>query len=186
MSEPVDKAVTVALPLDLPFIDVGGLSIPDIGSLSPEDLTDEEAKNPAIPGIGTGVTAADIEKAASAAISGAMASVIAKAEAQEQAVDDTMSEPDGLGAIFISKFPFSIPWDVAKAVGLLAAPPVTPRWEMDFMSPISGRVGGFRGDTTVVIDFGEYPIVGVVTRWFSTVMFIYALASGTKRLIWTA
>lgn len=104
----------------------------------------------------------------------------------DQVVGEAMAEPESLGAVFISKFPFSIPWDVAKAIQLLAAPPVTPYWEVDFMQPIAGRVGGFQGSTTIVIDFGEYPIVGIATRWFSTLMFVYALASGTKKLIWTA
>lgn len=109
----------------------------------------------------------------------------ALARAQEAALDEAMKDPDSLGAVFISKFPFCIPWDVAKAVSLLAAPPVTPRWELDFMEPVARRTG-VSGDTTVVIDMSDYELVGVVTRWTSTIMFIYALASGTKRLIWTA
>ncbi len=99
---------------------------------------------------------------------------------------EALTEPDSLGAVFISKFPFSIPWDIFRALKLLAAPPVTPRWEVDFLAPIADKVGGWNGDTTVVIDFGKYPIVGVVTRWLSTILFGYALASATKKLIWTA
>lgn len=120
------------------------------------------------------------------ALADSMAGVIAKADAQQQTVENSLAEPDDLGAVFISRFPFCIPWDFVKAIKLLAAPPVTPRWELDFMAPIASRVGGWRGDTTVVLDFDEYPLVGILTRWTSSVLFVYALISGTKRLIWTA
>lgn len=104
----------------------------------------------------------------------------------DQTVNEVMTEPDSLGAVLISKFPFSIPWDVAKAISLLAAPPVTPRWEVDFLAPMSDMVGGWQGSTAIVLDFGEYPIIGITTRWLSTLMFVYALATCTKRYIWTA
>lgn len=183
LDAPVEKAVTVTLPSDLSFTDVGGISVPDIGSLTGEELTGEKAgedtpaKNPAI-------TVGEISQAVTDAIAGTKTE--AKAVDQALAVENALAEPDSLGAVFISKFPFSIPWDVYKAIELLAAPPVTPYWEVDFMQPIAGRVGGFRGSTTIVIDFGRYPIVGIATRWTSTLLFVYALAMGTKKLIWTA
>ena len=78
---------------------------------------------------------------------------------------------DKLGAALTSRFPFSIPWDVYKGVTLLAAPP---------------KVGGWKGSTKIVLDFSEYEIIGQVCRWTSTIGFCLMLASGTKRLIWTA
>ncbi len=95
-------------------------------------------------------------------------------------------ESSGLGALFISKFPFSIPWDLAKAVGLLAAPAVTPYWEIDLYAPIEHRVGSWAGDTTIEIDFSDFEILGQLSRWMSTILFVFALAAGTKRFIWTA
>lgn len=91
-----------------------------------------------------------------------------------------------LGAALTSRFPFSIPWDVYKGVTLLAAPPKAPYFEVDFMAPIADRVGGWQGSTKIVLDFSEYEIIGQVCRWTSTIGFCLMLATGTKRLIWTA
>lgn len=93
---------------------------------------------------------------------------------------------DKLGAALTSRFPFSIPWDVYKGVTLLAAPPKAPYFEVDFMAPIADRVGGWKGSTKIVLDFSEYEIIGQVCRWTSTIGFCLMLATGTKRLIWTA
>lgn len=101
------------------------------------------------------------------------------------ALEDVAKEQESLGAVFISKFPFCIPWDMYHAVKLLSAPTKTPYWEIDFLAPISGRVGGWRGSTKVVIDMGEYEIIGQVSRWVSTILFCATLISGTKKLVWT-
>ena len=91
-----------------------------------------------------------------------------------------------LGAALVTRFPFSIPWDVVKGIKLVAAPAEAPRWEVDFLAPIAGRVGGWKGSTKVVIDMGQYEIIGQVCRWTSMIGFCLILASGTKKLIWTA
>jgi len=85
---------------------------------------------------------------------------------------ETLPDVDGLGlpalgAALTSRFPFSIPWDVYKGISLLAAPPKTPYFEVDFMAPIADRVGGWKGSTTIVLDFSEYEIIGQVCRWTS-------------------
>ena len=102
------------------------------------------------------------------------------------ALEDVAAAEKSLGAILVQKFPFSIPWDFANAVKLLAAPAQVPRWEVDFLAPISGRVGGWKGNTTIVIDMGQYPVVGQLCRWITTILFCAALIGATKRLIWTA
>ena len=91
-----------------------------------------------------------------------------------------------LGAALTSRFPFSIPWDLFRAVRLLAAPAKAPYFEVDFMAPLADEVGGWKGSTKVVLDFGQYAIIGQVSRWTSTIGFCLMLASATKRLIWTA
>ena len=91
-----------------------------------------------------------------------------------------------LGAALITRFPFSIPWDIYKGVSLLAAPPKAPYFEVDFLEPIAYRVGGWRGNTTIVLYFSEYEVIGQICRWTSTIGFCLFLASATKRLIWTA
>lgn len=121
----------------------------------------------------------------------------ASAEIVDEAVEpvdppaEELPDVDGLGlpalgAALTSRFPFSIPWDVYKGVTLLAAPPKAPYFEVDFMAPIADRVGGWQGSTKIVLDFSEYEIIGQVCRWTSTIGFCLMLASGTKRLIWTA
>lgn len=91
-----------------------------------------------------------------------------------------------LGAALTSRFPFSIPWDFFRAVQLLAAPAKAPYFEVDFMEPLADDVGGWQGDTTVILDFSEYAIIGQISRWTSTIGFCLMLAGATKRLIWTA
>lgn len=91
-----------------------------------------------------------------------------------------------LGAALTSRFPFSIPWDFFWAVQLLAAPAKAPYFEVDFMEPLADKVGGWQGSTKVVLDFGQYAIIGQISRWTSTIGFCLMLAGSTKRLIWTA
>lgn len=91
-----------------------------------------------------------------------------------------------LGEALTSRFPFSIPWDIAKAIRLLAAPEKAPYFEVDFLEPLADDVGGWQGSTAIVLDFSQYAILGQLSRWTSTIGFCLALASGTKRLIWTA
>lgn len=114
--------------------------------------------------------------------------------AGEEVVDPPAEEiPDvddlglhALGQALTSRFPFSIPWDFFRAVQLLAAPAKAPYFEVDFMEPLADDVGGWQGDTTVVLDFSEYAIIGQISRWTSTIGFCLMLAGATKRLIWTA
>lgn len=116
-------------------------------------------------------------------------------EAAGEAVVDPPAEeiPDvdnlglpALGVALTSRFPFSIPWDFFRAVSLLAAPAKAPYFEVDFMEPLADDVGGWQGDTTVILDFSEYAIIGQISRWTSTIGFCLMLAGATKRLIWTA
>lgn len=114
--------------------------------------------------------------------------------AGEEVVDPPAEEiPDvdnlglpALGQALTSRFPFSIPWDFFRAVSLLAAPAKAPYFEVDFMEPLADDVGGWQGDTTVILDFSEYAIIGQISRWTSTIGFCLMLAGATKRLIWTA
>ncbi len=91
-----------------------------------------------------------------------------------------------LGQALTSRFPFSIPWDFFRAVKLLAAPAKAPYFEVDFMEPLADEVGGWKGSTTIVLDFAEYALIGQISRWTSTIGFCLMLAGVTKRLIWTA
>ena len=156
----------VALP-DLPTIKVEGYDVPAVGELTSADVL-----------VGEGTIDPPIETNPPIVDEGTMVGDIA--------IEDVAAVQDDLGAFFMQKFPFCIPWDLTRAVKLLAAPAEAPRWEVDLMAPIEHRVGSWAGDTTIVLDMGEYEIIGTVCRWTSLVMFAFSLISATKRLIWTA
>ena len=173
----------------------GSISVTQPGTYSPAvDDTGDKATVVTIPGLDTEI----------AGINELLQAILDKLAANEMAAtgsvaqQPTPEQPDeekpdlnglglpALGAALVTRFPFSIPWDVVKGIKLVAAPAEAPRWEVDFLAPIAGRVGGWKGSTKVVIDMGEYPIIGQVCRWTSMIGFCLILASGTKKLIWTA
>lgn len=173
----------------------GSISVTQPGTYSPAvDDTGDKATVVTIPGLDTEIAGinellqAILDKLAANELT--TSATIAQQPTPEQP-DEEKPDIDGLGlpalgAALMTRFPFSIPWDVVKGIKLVAAPAEAPRWEVDFLEPISGRVGGWKGSTKVVIDMGEYPIIGQVCRWTSMIGFCLILASGTKKLIWTA
>lgn len=85
-----------------------------------------------------------------------------------------------LKALFFSKFPFCLPWDIANAVSLIAAPAEAPHFEIDLFQNMDIP---FVGDTTITFDMSEYPVVGQVSRWTTTIGFCIMLMLITRRLI---
>lgn len=172
----VDVSPSISIPATIP--DTQELTI-STGAAS--DLTLDQALEQILAAIAAGELSATKEIAEAGTATG------------EDVVPVDEAYPDvgelGLHALadtLTTRFPFSIPWDIAKAVKLLAAPPKTPRFEVDFFAPISYRFGGKLGNTKIVLDFSsEYEIIGQVSRWTSTIGFCLMLASGTKKLIWT-
>ena len=173
----------------------GSISVTQPGTYSPAvDDTGDKATVVTIPGLDTEI----------AGINELLQAILDKLVANELTTSATIAQqptpeqpdeekPDlnglglpALGAALVTRFPFSIPWDVVKGIKLVSAPAEAPRWEVDFLAPISGRVGGWKGSTKVVIDMGQYEIIGQVCRWTSMIGFCLILASGTKKLIWTA
>ena len=173
----------------------GSISVTQPGAYSPAvDDTGDKATVVTIPGLDTEIAGinellhAILDKLAANELT--TSATIAQQPTPEQPDEE---KPDlsglglpALGAALVTRFPFSIPWDVVKGIKLVAAPAEAPRWEVDFLAPIAGRVGGWKGSTKVVIDMGQYEIIGQVCRWTSMIGFCLILASGTKKLIWTA
>lgn len=183
------------------------LSLTDLGIVESSSLSAEKPAEVHYPDVAEdgsqvyevtyqGVTATDIEGIIQGAVDRILAGTAAIAGEVTQAQDvpaepEVPPELDGLdlpalGAALTSRFPFSIPWDVARGISLLAAPAEAPYWEVDFLAPIAYRVGGWGGSTTVVLDFSEFEILGQLSRWMSTIGFCLMLAASTKRLIWVA
>ena len=171
------------------------ITVAQPGALTPTyDDTEEKATIITIPGLDTEIAGinellqAILDKLAANELT--TSATIAQQPTPEQP-DEEKPDLDGLGlpalgAALMTRFPFSIPWDVVRGIKLLAAPAEAPYWEVDFLAPIAGRVGGWKGSTKVVIDMGQYEIIGQLCRWTSTIGFCLVLAAGTKKLIWTA
>lgn len=175
--------------------DASACSATQPGALTPTyDDTEEKATIITIPGLDTEIAGinellqAILDKLAANELT--TSATIAQQPTPEQP-DEEKPDLDGLGlpalgTALMTRFPFSIPWDVVRGIKLLAAPAEAPYWEVDFLAPIAGRVGGWKGSTKVVIDMGQYEIIGQLCRWTSTIGFCLVLAAGTKKLIWTA
>ena len=105
----------------------------------------------------------------------------AQTAADASAADETQSS---LAGLFFSKFPFCIPFDLAAAIKLVAAPAVAPRFEWDGIRQLDLPVT-WRGSTKIVFDMGEerWQVVGEVCRWTSLVGFCIALMLVTRKVM---
>lgn len=165
------------------FVSIGAkaIDIPDTAA-----IPDDQAL-----GIDTGTNAADMAEIKTLVVDKAVAGELSATVTGATAIPGTVTDVDGLGlpsiaTVITQKFPFSIPWDIARGIELLAAPPEAPRWSVDFMAPIAYRVGAWQGDTTVTLDMAEFPLVGQVCRWAFTIGFCLLLAAATKKIAWVA
>lgn len=172
----LDVAETITIPEGLTDSQSVALDVGATDSMSIQDI---------LQGILDAILAGDLAASAEV-VDAAEVPVDPPEEPDPPVVPEIPEGLDRLGAALTSRFPFSIPWDVYKGVKLLAAPAKAPYFEVDFLAPIAHRVGGWKGSTKIVLDFSEYEIIGQVCRWTSTIGFCLMLASGTKRLIWTA
>lgn len=76
-------------------------------------------------------------------------------------------------------FPFSIPWDIAFCLGLLAQEPQTPIFDVPY--PYGYRSGALVY-ASVRVDFTPWNGVALIIRRIMTVLFAYMLAWATPRL----
>ncbi len=81
----------------------------------------------------------------------------------------------GLADLFRTRFPFSIPWDIAAFVAALSAPPETPYYEI----PITLERYGI--DERIVIDLGDFEIISKISRTFLTVIWSMYLMNLTLK-----
>ena len=147
------------------------------------DLTLDDALDQILAAIAAGQLSATKEIAEAGTATGEGEVVTPVEESMPVIADLGLPE---LGATLTTRFPFSIPWDVTRAIKLLAAPAKTPYFEVDFFAPVADTFGGFPASTKLVLDFSQFEILGQLSRWTSTIGFCLLLASGTKKLIWTA
>ena len=83
-----------------------------------------------------------------------------------------------LSAIWLSKFPFCIPWDLKQGVSQLLAPAEAPTFDIPFKN------ARLNIDETIHIDFSQYESVASVSRWFFSACWVIILIMLTKKMIW--
>jgi len=82
-----------------------------------------------------------------------------------------------LPALVMTRFPFCIPFDLARAFSNLVAPPVVPSWDIPF---VMDRYGF---NETIHISFEEFSVLATITRWGFSVVFLIGLILVTRNLI---
>lgn len=132
-----------------------GTKVPDIPYDTPIDtstgktLTDTDVDNPDVPGTG---------------------------EDTKTDVDWPSAGDLSLPQLIISKFPFSIPFDVARLIGLLEAEPKAPV----FVVPLKyGKIM----DEQITLDLSQWDDVIRIVRWGELICFVAALAVVTRNYI---
>lgn len=90
---------------------------------------------------------------------------------------DDATDDLALGLETISKkFPFSIPWDIAAIITLLAAEPEVPHFEI----PIAVESIGY--EHTIIIDLTDWVPLSKVSRFLLSVLFLLYLLSLSRKI----
>lgn len=93
---------------------------------------------------------------------------------------DTVNWPSAsdlsLPQLIISKFPFCIPFDVARLIGLLEADPITPVFHVPL------KVGTIL-DEEIVLDLSQWDNVVRIIRWGELIVFVAGLVLVTRNYI---
>lgn len=82
-----------------------------------------------------------------------------------------------LPIVLMNKFPFCIPFDLAKAFGSLQAAPQAPRFEVPF------EIASLNYSYNFVLDLDDFNGVVKIARWFILLAFIITLIMATRGLI---
>lgn len=92
--------------------------------------------------------------------------------------------PDlSISASITNRFPFCLPFDLARAVKLLVAEPVTPKWHVPIKIPLAKVLGGGYWDMSFDIDFKDFETLSVFSRWFFTLIFTFGLIFVTSKIV---
>lgn len=169
---------TIVMPLEvgtdnLPATDTDGYFIP---ATDTEDL------------IGTGIS--DLQNEDTSGLDVPMPTPTPTTEPQiypDMTQTDTATETEfdnpNKRALYQTKFPFSLPWDLKAIFMLLQAPAKAPKWEIDVVTPELKSKIGITRETKFVFDMGEFELVGKVTRFFTFIGFCLTLIFVTRNII---
>lgn len=97
---------------------------------------------------------------------------------------EAMIDDETLTGLFVTKFPWCIPFDLYFAISAFAADPVTPEFEIDLFEGVSWDSLDLSG-TEMTLSFESFEKVAAVTRWSTLIVFCAGLAMITKRMIWS-
>lgn len=106
------------------------------------------------------------------------------ADSLVEVAPETMLQDDTLMGLFISKFPWCIPFDLYFAISAFAADPVAPEFEVNLFEGVSWEGLDLSG-TEMTLSFEAFEKVAAVTRWSTLIIFCAGLAMITKRMIWS-
>lgn len=79
-----------------------------------------------------------------------------------------------LYGVVTTRWPFSLPWDIAHLINLVACEPIPPRWEFTLPEEF--------GEHTFVIDMAQYEDIMIIVRWFITFGFCFGIVLAIRKL----
>lgn len=79
-----------------------------------------------------------------------------------------------LYGVVTTRWPFSLPWDIAHLINLVACEPIPPRWEFTIPEEF--------GEHTFVIDMAQYEDIMIIVRWFITFGFCFGIVLAIRKL----
>lgn len=83
--------------------------------------------------------------------------------------EDTDIPDLSIPQIITTKFPFSIPWDLYRAVNILVAPAQAPKWELPLHFDM------LNVNTTLTIDLSQFDGIAALLRWGLSLLFLISL-----------
>lgn len=95
----------------------------------------------------------------------------------DEIVPDASSEFSGIPDMLKKKFPFSLPWDLYALLLVLSDTPKTPVFKLPFV------IERYDFHETIVIDMTDYEEISIVSRFFFSLLFAYALMNWTVKIV---
>lgn len=90
---------------------------------------------------------------------------------------------DTAPALWTTKFPFCIPWDIYNLFSGFFTTSQCPKFTFVLMPENS--FGLQNEEVTLTIDFSEYDTIVQIIRFFIAVFFVFGLIFATRKLVWS-
>lgn len=86
-----------------------------------------------------------------------------------------------VGSLFTTKFPFSIPWDIARQLSIFDVTPQTPIFDVDI--PKFFDFDGTKFGMKFHVDLSAFDTIALIARWASTIVFDIGLILSMRKLM---